>query len=208
LLEAQKSGQGQVIDCAMVDGSAALMAMFWSFRNGGFDETRRGVNLLDTGSHFYDAYECADGNYISVGSIEPQFYAELLRLTGLSDDPEFAKQMDQSQWPHLKDRLREIFRGKTRAEWCEIMEHTDVCFAPVLTMAEAAEHPHNQARSTFVDIAGTLQPAPAPRFSRTTAEIVRPGAHPGQHTSEVLTDWGLAPSHVEKLIETGAVKQA
>jgi alpha-methylacyl-CoA racemase len=192
----------------MVDGSAALMAMFWSFRKGGFDENRRGVNLLDTGSHFYDAYECSDGTYISVGSIEPQFYSELLRLTGLSDDPEFAKQMDQAQWPHLKDRLREIFRSKTRAEWCEIMEHTDVCFAPVLTMAEAAEHPHNQARSTFVDIAGTLQPAPAPRFSRTTAEIVRPAAHPGQHTSEVLTDWGVAPSHVEKLIETGAVKQA
>jgi alpha-methylacyl-CoA racemase len=208
LLEAQKSGKGQVIDCAMVDGSAALMAMFWSFRKGGFDETRRGVNLLDTGSHFYDAYECADGGYISVGSIEPQFYSELLRLTGLSDDPEFAKQMDQSRWPHLKERLREIFRSKTRAEWCTIMEHTDVCFAPVLTMAEAAEHPHNKARSSFVEVDGTLQPVPAPRFSRTTPEIVRGGAHPGQHTAEVLTDWGLAPSHVEKLIETGAVKQA
>jgi alpha-methylacyl-CoA racemase len=208
LLEAQKSGQGQVIDCAMVDGSAALMAMFWSFRKNGFDENRRGVNLLDTGSPFYDAYACSDGTYISVGSIEPQFYSELLRLTGLADDPEFSKQMDQAQWPHLKDRLRAVFRSKTRDEWCEIMEHTDVCFAPVLTMSEAAEHPHNKARSTFVEVAGTLQPAPAPRFSRTTAEISRPAAHPGQHTTDVLTDWGLAPADVEKLIETGAVKQA
>jgi alpha-methylacyl-CoA racemase len=208
LLEAQKSGKGQIIDCAMVDGSAALMAMFWSFRKNGFDETRRGVNLLDTGSHFYDAYECSDGEYISVGSIEPQFYAELLRLTGLSDDVEFAKQMDRENWPRLKDRLGEIFMSKTRAEWCEIMEHTDVCFAPVLTMSEAAEHPHNKARSSFVEVGGTLQPVPAPRFSRTTAEIARPAAHPGEHTSEVLTDWGVAPSQVEKLIETGAVKQA
>jgi len=208
LLETQKSGKGQVIDCAMVDGSAALMAMFWSFRKNGFDETRRGVNLLDTGSHFYDAYECADGQYISVGSIEPQFYAELLRLTGLSDDAEFAKQMDRDQWPHLKERLGQIFRSKSRAEWCEIMEHTDVCFAPVLTMSEAAEHPHNKARSSFVEVAGTLQPTPAPRFSRTTVEIARPAAHPGEHTSDVLTDWGVPASQVEKLIETGAVKQA
>jgi alpha-methylacyl-CoA racemase len=193
----------------MVDGAALLMTMFWGARQTPIiDENERGHGLLDTGSHFYNPYQCADGKYISLGSIEPQFYAELLRLTGLTDDAEFAGQMDKARWPALKARLTEVFLTKTRAEWCEIMEHTDVCFAPVLTMAEAAAHPHNQARSTFVDIEGTLQPAPAPRFSRTTAEIVRPGAHPGQHTSEVLTDWGLAPSHVEKLIETGAVKQA
>jgi alpha-methylacyl-CoA racemase len=164
LLEAQKSGKGQVIDCAMVDGSAALMAMFWSFRKGGFDETRRGVNLLDTGSHFYDAYECSDGTYISVGSIEPQFYAELMRLTGLDQDPEFSTQMDKSSWPRLKARLAEVFAAKPRDAWCALMEGTDVCFAPVLTMTESARHPHNVERETFVDIGGTIQPAPAPRF--------------------------------------------
>ena len=209
LLEAQKSGQGQVIDAAMVDGSAALMTMFWSLRYTDlFDENHRGNGMLDTGAPFYDAYRCADGQYVSVGSIEPQFYAELLRLTGLTDDPGFAKQMDTSQWPERKARLAEIFASKTRDEWCALMEHTDVCFAPVLTLSEAAAHPHNIARQTFVDVAGVTQPGPSPRFSRTTATIDRPPAHAGQHTRDVLADAGFAATDVEKLLETGAVKQA
>jgi alpha-methylacyl-CoA racemase len=209
LLEAQRSGRGQVVDAAMVDGTATLMTMFWFMSQAGMhDASRRGVNLLDTGAHFYDVYECADGEYVSIGSIEPQFYAELLRLTGLTDDPEFQRQMDQDHWPQLKVRLGEIFRAKTRDEWCEIMEHTDVCFAPVLRMDEARQHPHNVARGTFVERDGMTQPAPAPRFSRTVPTIDRPPAHDGQHTAEVLRDWGLAPDRVDALLGSGAAKQA
>ena len=207
LLEQTRSGQGQVVDAAMVDGTATLMTMFWAFAQAGVhDEDNRGTNLLDTGAHFYDVYECADGKYVSIGSIEPQFYAELLRLTGLSDDPEFARQNDKAAWPHLKARLAEVFAGKTRDEWCALMEHTDVCFAPVLTMSEAARHPHNVERGTFVSDGGRLQPAPAPRFSRTPGEIQRPPAHPGQHTREVLLDWGIAADQVDALFAAGAVK--
>jgi alpha-methylacyl-CoA racemase len=206
LLEAQKSGQGQVVDTAMVDGTAVLMTMFWGMKSTGyFDENRPGTNLLDTGAHFYDVYRCADGKYISVGSIEPQFYAELLRLTGLGDDPEFALQMDRNVWPHLKTRLRQLFESKTRDEWCGIMEATDVCFAPVLTMGEAAQHPHNVARKTFVDVDGTAQPAPAPRFSRTSPEISRPPSHAGQHTREVLADWGIPGDRIDSLVAAKAV---
>ncbi len=209
LLEAQRSGTGQVVDTAMVDGTAVLMTMFWAFKQmGAFDENNRGTNLLDTGAHFYDVYRCSDGEYISIGSIEPQFYAELLRLADLADDPAFANQMDAGQWPDLKARLTEVFAQRTRAEWCELMEMTDVCFAPVLTMSDAAQHPHNVARQTFLDVDGTVQPAPAPRFSRTAAELTRPPAYAGQHTREVLADWGLAADRIESLVESGAVKQA
>jgi alpha-methylacyl-CoA racemase len=207
LLEAARSGGGQVVDAAMVDGSAVMMTMFWGMKQAGFfDETRRGQNLLDTGAHFYDVYRCADGHYISVGSIEPQFYAELMRLTGLSDDPEFAIQMDRNLWPVLKGRLEKLFHTKTRDEWCALMEGTDACFAPVLTMSEAAEHPHNVARQTFIDVAGTRQPAPAPRFSRSRPEVARPPAHAGQHTREVLLDWGLAADVVDGLFASGAAR--
>ena len=206
LLEAQRSGQGQVVDTAMVDGAATLMSMFWAMRTiGMFDENSPGTNLLDTGAHFYDVYECADGKHISLGSIEPQFYAELLRLTGLAGDPEFAQQMDKSQWPHLKDRLREVMQSKTRDEWCALMEHTDVCFAPVLTMSEAAQHPHNVARETFVEVAGATQPAPAPRFSRTVAGVDSPPAHAGQHSRQILADWGFDSERIESLVAGGAV---
>ena len=206
LLEAQRSGRGQVVDAAMVDGSALLMSMFWSFKGIGlFDEDHRGTNLLDTGAHFYDVYACADGEYVSIGSIEPQFYAELLRLTGLDNDAEFAKQMDRSAWPHLKERLTAVFATKTRAEWCSLMESTDVCFAPVLKMSEAAQHPHNVERGTFVDIGGTVQPAPAPRFSRTPTEIDLPPAHPGQHSADILRDWGFDGARIEALITSHAV---
>ena len=209
LLEAKQSGSGQVVDTAMVDGSSVLMSMFWAFKAAGlFDENSRGTNLLDTGAHFYDVFRCADGEYVSIGSIESQFYAELLRRTGLDGDPEFAKQMDKSQWPYLKQRLAEVFAGKTRAEWCEIMEMTDVCFAPVLTMSEAALHPHNVARNTFVDIAGVTQPAPAPRFSRTAPAVPTPPSHPGQESREVLLDWGVPAERVESLIADRAVADA
>lgn len=209
LLEAQRSGKGQVVDTAMVDGAAVLMSMFWAFKSIGMhDENARGTNLLDTGAHFYDVYRCSDGNYVSIGSIEPQFYAELLRLTGLEGDADFAKQMDKASWVPLKSRLTELFAQKTRAEWCEIMEMTDVCFAPVLTMSEAAEHPHNVERGTFIDVAGTTQPAPAPRFSRTVAEVASPPAHAGANTSEVLADWGVAADQIDAWLAAGVVKQA
>ncbi len=209
LLEAQKSGLGQVVDAAMVDGTATLMTFFWSFSAiGAFDQNARGTNLLDTGAHFYDVYRCSDDQYISIGSIEPQFYAELLRLTGLADDAEFAQQNDKGQWPHLKDRLSSLFATKTHDEWCALMEMTDVCFAPVLTMTEAASHPHNIARETFVEHAGATQPAPAPRFSRTTPTLGSPPAHAGQHTRDVLADWGLQAERIAALESSGAARQA
>ncbi|HQY15350.1 MAG: CoA transferase [Actinobacteria bacterium] len=206
LLEAQRSGEGQVVDTAMVDGAATLMSMFWAMKSiGVHDENAPGTNLLDTGAHFYDVFECADGKYVSLGSIEPQFYAELMRITGLAGDAEFAQQMDKSHWPHLKTRLRAVMLAKTRDEWCAEMEHTDVCFAPVLTMSEAAAHPHNVARNTFIEVAGTPQPAPAPRFSRTVALVDSPPAHPGQHSRAVLADWGFTPERIESLVAGGAV---
>ncbi len=209
MLEAKGSGKGQVVDTAMVDGTAVLMTMFWSMKSAGvFDENQRGTNLLDTGAHFYDVYECADGRYISIGSIEPQFYAELMRLTGLDADEQFARQMDATQWPELKVRIAELFATKSCDEWCELMEMTDVCFAPVLTMSEAAQHPHNVARQTFVELGGVMQPAPAPRFSRTETTVEQLPAHPGQHSRDILADWGVGPDRVVALIESGAVRHA
>jgi alpha-methylacyl-CoA racemase len=209
LLEAQRSGQGQVVDTAMVDGAAVLMSMFWAFKTiGMFDENARGTNLLDTGAHFYDVFRCADGEYVSIGSIEPQFYAELMRLTGLDGDAEFARQMDKASWPHLKARLAEVFATRTRAEWCEVMEATDVCFAPVLTMSEAAAHPHNVERGTFIEVGGMQQPAPAPRFSRTAPVVESAPAHAGQHSREVLVDWGIPADRIESLLASGAVVDA
>ena len=211
LLETSRSGQGQVVDSAMVDGAATLMTMVWAFRAMGIWDDEKGVNMLDTGTHFYDTYETADGGYVSIGSIEPQFYAELLRLTDLEKHLEskgktLPGQMDRSHWEDLKGELAEIFASRTRDEWCGIMEGTDVCFAPVLTMGEAAEHPHNVARQTFVDYEGITQPAPAPRFSRTPGEIQRPPAHAGQHTDEVLGEWlGLAGDELAKLRDAGSI---
>jgi len=219
LLEAQRSGKGQVVDAAMVDGSAVLMSMFWAFKNiGMFDENARGTNLLDTGAHFYDVFECLDGEYVSIGSIEPQFYALLLEKTGLADAAgpnaavrnagEFVEQMDRAKWPQLKQQLAAVFRTKTRAQWNEIMEGTDVCYAPVLRMSEAAKHPHNVARQTFIEVAGTTQPAPAPRYSRTEPSAPTPPAHAGEHTRAVLADWGFDAARIDRLIASGAAKQA
>ena len=209
LLESQRSGKGQVVDAAMVDGSAVLMSMFWAFKQiGMFDENARGTNLLDTGAHFYDVFECADGEWVSIGSIEPQFYALLLEKTGLSGDAELAGQMERTKWPQLKEKLAAVFRTKTRAEWNRIMEGTDVCYAPVLRMSEAALHPHNVARKTFIEVGGIMQPAPAPRYSRTSTAAPTPPAHAGAHTREVLADWGLGAQHIDALIASGAAKQA
>ena len=205
LVERATSGKGQVVDAAMVDGAAVLMASFHGSRHfGGFSD-ERGTNVLDTGAHFYNTYETADGKYISLGSIEPQFYAELLRLTGLDEEP-LPAQMDKNRWEELKEKFVALFKTKTRDEWCAIMEGSDVCFAPVLTIGEAYEHPHNQARGTFIHVNGVPQPAPAPRFSRTPGEVVRPPATAGQHTDEVLRDWGVGADRIAKLRDAGAVK--
>ncbi len=204
LLEAKVSGKGQVIDAAMVDGAASLMTMTHSLRAMGVWSDERGTNMLDTGAPFYDVYETADGRYVSIGSIEPQFYAELLRLTGLEGE-ELPWQHDRAQWPAMKERLAAVFRARTRDEWCALMEGTDVCFAPVLSIPEAVEHPHNVARGTFVEVAGIPQPGPAPRFSRTPGEIRTPPAHAGQHTDEVLAEAGIDPDRIAKLREAGAI---
>ncbi len=203
LFEAASSGQGQVVDAAMVDGAAVLMTMFHAFRAMGIWEDERGTNLLDTGAHFYEVYECADGRYVSVGAIEPQFYAELLERTGLAE--EAPVQMDRAQWPALKERMAALFLTKTRDEWCEILEYSDACFAPVLSIAEAPEHPHNVARGTFVAPQGIVQAAPAPRFSRTPGSIQRPPAHAGQHTDEALADWGCSAERIAAWREAGAI---
>ncbi len=172
ILSARTTGQGQVVDCAMVDGAAILSAMTYTFLGNGQWRDERGVNLLDGGAHFYDTYETSDGKWISLGSIEPQFYALLLDKTGLKDDPDFAQQMDPAQWEPLKERMTALILTKTRDEWCAIMDRTDICFAPVLSLKEAPQHPHNVARGTFVEDGGMVQPAPAPRFSATPAPPV------------------------------------
>src|SRR5215831_12506497 len=175
LLEAKTSGKGQVVDAAMCDGAASLMSMFFDFAASGRWSEGRESNFLDGGAHFYGVYECACGNFISIGSIEPQFYALLRQLAGLSERA-FDAQMDRAAWPALRQKLVEIFKSKTREEWCKIMEGTDICFAPVLTIAEAPLHPHMAARKTFVNRHGVAQPAPAPRFSRTPSTIREPAA--------------------------------
>ncbi len=205
LFEAKQSGQGQVVDAAMVDGAATLMAMFHSFRAMGIWNDERGTNMLDTGSHFYDVYECADGKYVSIGAIEPQFYAELLDKTGLADDPEFAKQMSRSSWPQQKERLTKLFLEKTRDQWCELMDASDICFAPVLTLEEAPQHPHNLHRNVFTEVAGITQPSPAPRFSRTTSQVQGAPRHPGQDTDAVLADLGYDQDNIGQLRDCGAI---
>jgi len=204
LVEGQRSGRGQVIDAAMVDGAALLMTFVHGLRAMGLWDDDRGTNLLDSGAHFYDVYETADHRFVSVGSIEPRFYAELLRLTGLGGQ-ELPGQLDRSRWPALKARLAAVFRTKSLTEWCSIMEGTDVCFAPVLSMAEAPDHPHNVARHTFVEVAGVVQPAPAPRFSRTPGRIERPPPHAGQHTDEIVAELGIDAAGVAELRRSGAI---
>ena len=204
LLEARTSGQGQVVDAAMVDGAASLMSFIHGMLASGFHTPERGVNMLDTGAHFYDVYECADGGWISIGSIEPQFYAELVEKLGL--DPErFGNQLDRSLWPELTEEVAAVVRTKTRDEWDAILEGSDVCYAPVLTAAEAAGHHHNVARGTFIEVGGITQPGPAPRLSRTPGEVRRPPAHAGQHTDELLAEAGFTDDEVAALRDSGAV---
>jgi alpha-methylacyl-CoA racemase len=204
LFESQKSGKGQVVDAAMIDGSAALMAIIYGLKAAGLWTDDRGTNLLDGAAHFYDTYETADGKYVSIGSIEPQFYALLLKHTGI-DDPDYQNQMDQTKWPTFKKRFAEIFKTKTRDEWCEIMEGTDTCFAPVLSLDEAKDHPQNRTRDTFIEVEGVLQPAPAPRFSRTKPETPNPPPKVGEHTEAVLADFGFGTDDIEGLKAAGAI---
>ena len=206
MLEASRSGRGQVIDAAMVDGAASLMAMFFSMVGRGFND-QRGSNMLDGGAHFYNTYETKDGKHICVGAIEPQFYAELVEKSGV-DANRFGPQMDAAQWDGFKEELAEVFKAKTRDEWCAIMEGSDVCFAPVLSILEAPTHPHNQHRATFVDVDGVTQPAPAPRFSRTKAEISHAARVPGADTRDVLAEIGLSDAEISTLEEQGAVQAA
>jgi len=204
LVEVASSGKGQVIDAAMTDGSALLATMVHSFKAMGIWGDR-GTNLLDTGAPFYDVFECSDGKFISIGSIEPQFYSELLRITGL-DQQENPKQMDRQSWDEMKSKIASAIKSKSREEWENLMEGTDVCFAPVLTIDEAYDHPHNLERNTFIEVAGVKQPAPAPRFSRTPASITSPPPHPGEHTEEILLDSGFTISEISSLREQNVIR--
>jgi alpha-methylacyl-CoA racemase len=205
LLEVSKSGQGQVVDAAMVDGVASLMTFFWGLKAMGIWTDQRGENLLDTGTHFYNVYETADGKYVSIGSLEPKFYAELLRRTGLEEN-DLPQQMDRAKWPEMRELFRTIFKRKTRDEWCALMEGTDVCFAPVLSMEEAPNHPHNKSRGTFVEIDGVIQPAPAPRFSRTKPEIRFSPPEQRRLIDSALTNWGFTTDEIAKLREAGVLR--
>jgi len=204
LYEARRSGQGQVVDAAMVDGAASLMSSIYGMRASGLQNDRRGENILDSGAHFYDVYETADGKFISIASIEKKFYAEFLQRTGLEGET-LPEQMDREQWPELKERWAKLFKTKTRDDWCELLEGTDVCFAPVLSMEEAPHHPHNRERNAFVEVEGVPQPAPAPRFSRTPSQVQRPPAADGENTEEGLRDWGFSPDEITKLRKAGAI---
>ena len=203
-LEARGSGQGQVVDAAMTDGSALLMSMIYGFKAAGTWNGQRADNVLDGGAHFYGTYRCADGKWIAIGSIEPQFYALLLEKCGI-DDADFRRQRERAAWPALTEKLAAVFRRKTRDEWCELMEGTDVCFAPVLDLDEAPLHPHNQARNTFCEIDGVVQPSPAPRFSRSAAQIGSPPPRVGEHTESILAEAGFDAGQIAQLKDAGAI---
>ena len=204
LLEAKGSGEGQIVDAAMTDGSALLMTMIYSMKGSGFWQDSMGSNLLDGGAHFYDTYECKDGKFISIGSIEPQFYKLLRELANLEDSI-YDNQMSREDWPDLKKEIAKVFLNKTRDEWCDLMEGTDVCFAPVLSMWEAPQHPHNIARKTFIELEGLDQPAPAPRFSKTISEVRSPPALAGEHTDEILNEIGIDSDQIKTLRTQGGV---
>ena len=205
LYERGVSGKGQVIDAAMTDGSALLANSIFGLMGQGVWNQNRGSNLLDGGAHFYGTYETKDARFVSIGSIEPQFYALLLEKTGLDQDPELAKQMSRDDWPKLREKLAAVLATKTRDEWDEIMLGTDICYAPILNFDEAVAHPHNQARNTFVASADIVQAAPAPRFSRTEPELPEPPVAPGQHSEEVLASMGLDAAAIAELKASGAV---
>jgi alpha-methylacyl-CoA racemase len=209
LLETQRSGVGQVVDATMVDGVATLMSLWWGYSHiGGFDELHPGTQYFDTGSHFFEVYQCADGGWISVASIEPKFYADLRRRLGLQDDALFDRQRDPAVWAECKARLAALFATRPRDEWCALLEGGDACVAPVLTLSEAAAHPHNVARGTFVEVGGVRQPAPTPWFSRTPATLDRPPGVVGQHTREILAASGFGADEIDALLASGAVAEA
>ncbi len=205
LLAVRNGAPGQVVDCAMTDGSATLSSLTWGLKAAGLWRDERGVNLIDTGAHFYDTYETSDEKWISVGAIEPQFYALLREKTGLNADPEFDAQNDPSKWPALKTKLAALFLTKTRDEWCALMDNTDACFAPVLSMAEAPAHPHNAARETFIDVGGVMQPAPSPRYSKTQTNTPRPASAVGADSDAVLGAVGIDEEAVRELRAAGVV---
>jgi len=205
LFEARASGKGQVVDAAMIDGSAALMAMIYTLRHAGIFSAQRGTNLLDGGAPHYDCYETRDGGYVSVGAVEPEFYALLCERLELPPEL-FGDRSDHTRRAHQRDYLAALFRQRTRAEWCSLLEGTDTCFAPVLEAAECAAHPHHRARQTFIPIGGMQQPAPAPRFSRTVPAPPRPAEAPGLGTAATLHDWALSPDEVRAVVASGAVR--
>ncbi|QQS14525.1 MAG: CoA transferase [Rhodospirillales bacterium] len=208
LLEAQKSGKGQVVDAAMVDGAALLLGALYGMVGAGlWNDKEREVNMLDGGAHFYDTYETKDGKYVSIGSIEPQFYALLIEKAGLSGQ-NLPAQHDRAQWPMMKAKLDDLFKTKTRDEWCAIMEGTDICFAPVLTMSEAPHHPAAKARGAYVDVGGFEQPAPAPRFSRTRESVKGPAPKRGADTESVLAESGFSAAEIAELSKSGVVGAA
>ena len=204
LLEAKTSGKGQVVDAAMVDGAASLMTAIYGMHAAGFVNDERGTNIIDGGAHFYDTYETSDGKFISIASIESKFYEELLQRTGVAD-PDHTAHRDRTQWAKQTEKMADMFKTKTRDEWCEILEGTDVCFAPVLSMTEAPSHPHATARDAFVECAGVMQPAPAPRFSRTPGQIQKPASAPGADTREVLERWGFSADTIGAWTQAGVV---
>lgn len=204
MLEAKMSGEGQVVDAAMIDGATALMASTFAAQQAGFWSEERGTNLLDSGAHFYEVYETKDGKYISLGSIEPQFYAALLEKLG-DDAQHFENQFDMENWPAMKEKMAQVIKRKTRDEWDDIMAGTDVCYAPVLAMSEARHHPHHQARGTFLDDGEVWQPAPGPRFSRTPGEVRRHAAEIGEHSEEILREFGFSENEISATLASGAV---
>ncbi|MDG2045784.1 MAG: CaiB/BaiF CoA-transferase family protein [Halioglobus sp.] len=204
LLEAKGSGQGQIVDAAMIDGAATLMASTFAANQADFWSDERGTNLLDSGSHFYEVYETADGKYISLGAIEPQFYATLMSKLG-DDGKHFENQFDMANWPQMKTKMTEVIKCKTRDEWDRIFADSDVCYAPVLSMSEVRHHPHHQARGTFIDDGNVWQPAPAPRFSRTSGELRCAAATIGEHTEEVLREFGFSDEEIKGRLESGAI---
>ena len=204
IYEVKNSGSGQVVDAAISDGTANLMSLVYSYYQTGFWSLDRGENVVDSGSPFYDVYETSDGRYVSVGAVEKKFYADLLDRLGL-DQNELPRQNDKAGWPALRDRFGSVFLSKTQAEWCEIFDGSDACFAPVLDINEAVHHPHNQYRKTHVDIDGVINPAPAPRFSHTPSEITKTPSAIGEDSSEVLAAWGYSETAIDDLKAKGVI---
>ena len=200
LFEASRSGRGQVVDAAMVDGAALLAAMFQGFLQANQWSEERGVNILDTGAPWYDVYPTKDGKYVCIGAIEAKFFAELTQKLELGELP---AQHDRSRWPEMRARFADAFKAKTRDEWCRVFEGSDACFAPVLGWREAREHPHGSSRKAFIEVAGVAQPAPAPRFSRTPGEVRRPPPERGAGGREALADWGFAAADIDQLESLG-----